>query len=157
MPPSCSPCSGGQECFGRKAVRPRRSPHAAGTGRRVLTGHSRDGEGGCSVPQRGWTDGLSLRPQVGHVRARRPRGAALLPKHPPRLHQAQTPTCSHCMKKWIRAWDSSPNGELFNTSSSKCLRPQHEYPQSWHCLSAQRWTVKDRLPVLTLKELVIHL
>ena len=112
VPPSCSPCSGGQECFGRKAVRPRRSPHAAGTGRRVSTGHSRDGEGGCSVPQQGWTDGLSLRPLVGRVRARRPRGAALLHKRPPRLHQARTPPCSHCMKKWIRAWDSRPNGEL---------------------------------------------
>ena len=117
VPPSCSPCSGGQECFGRKAVRPRRSPHAAGTGRRVSTGHSRDGEGGCSVPQQGWTDGLSLRPLVGRVRARRPRGAALLHKRPPRLHQARTPPCSHCMKKWIRAWDSRPNGELFTTPS----------------------------------------
>ena len=44
--PSCSPCSGGQECFGRKVVQPRRSPHAAGTGRRAWTGRSRDGERG---------------------------------------------------------------------------------------------------------------
>lgn len=99
-------CSGGPACAGRTAARPPRSPPAAGTGagRRSRRCRSVDGGEAAQPSQQAGRMGSVLRPWVGRVGAKGPKGHVQMLSLP----QAWAPP------RWALPSGSGPRPPLFS-------------------------------------------